>query len=412
MAEQKEILADYGPKRTGKFDGYVIIIACFFIMVMVNGAQYCFGVFFKPMINEFGWTRAATSGAFSLHMFVNGLLAILAGRLADKFGTRLVVTFGGVILGTGYILTSQTHTLWQLYLFFGVIVAAGSSTMYVPIVAMITRWFPRNAGLMAGIGISGIGFGIGVVPIIAARLIVIFDWQIAILILGVVSLVLIVVLTQLLKPPVAVSAAFNGKNVRSGIKEDYSFREAILTRQFWMFFVGWICYGFFYSIGLVHIVPYAMDIGMSATAAATILTVIGLVGTAGRVGMGFSGDKYTNRVTFITCFSFLGLSFLGLTLFRSVAMLYVFGVIYGTMNGVGILLAPIIAEYFGFKDLGSIVGAVIFANNIGSAIGPTLAGALFDSTGSYQLAFLTSSIAGIAAAIVVWRMKKPVRRFI
>jgi len=259
---------------------------------------------------------------------------------------------------------------------------------------------------MAGIGVSGIGFGIGVVPIIAARLIVIFNWQTALLILGIISLMSTIGLAQFLKQPVTPAATLSGKTTRPVVGKDYSYREAILTRQFWMFFVGWICYGFFYSIGLVHIVPYATDIGMSATAAATILTVIGLIGIPGRVIMGFSGDKYTNRIPFITCFFCLGLSFLGLTVFHSVAMLYIFGVVYGAMNGVGILLAPIIAEYFGFKELGAIVGAVIFANNIGSALGPTLAGAIFDDTGSYSMAFLISGIAGILSAVILWRMKK------
>jgi len=89
------------------------------------------------------------------------------------------------------------------------------------------------------------------------------------------------------------------------------------------------------------------------------------------------------------------------------AMLYVFGVIYGALSGVGILLAPIIAEYFGYKALGAIVGAVVFANNLGSAISPTLAGKIFDITGSYQLAFLSCGIFGIVAAVILWRLERP-----
>lgn len=398
-------------KKTGIFYGYIVLAACFFIMVLVYGSQYCFGVFFKPMIADFGWSRAETSVAFSLYMFVSGLLGIMAGRLSDRLGARRVVTFGSILLGTGYMLASRTENIWQLYLFYGLIIAAGSSTMYVPIVSMITRWFPRNTGFMAGVGISGIGLGIGVVPLIASRLIVVLDWRPALFVVGAAGLIVIAILAQLLKRPEVGGEAGTGENVYAEKPVGFSLKEAILTRQFWMFFVGWVCYGFFYQVGLVHIVPYATDIGLSATAAAAVLTVIGLVGTPARVGLGISGDRFTNRFTLMTSFAVMALVYAGLTASSSVAMLYVFAVIFGALNGVGILLAPIIAEYFGYKSLGAIVGAIIFANNLGSAISPTLAGEIFDTTGSYRLAFLSCALLGALAAFILWRLKSTNKDF-
>lgn len=396
-------------RKTGISYRYVVLGSCFLLMVMVYGSQYCFGIFFKPMIAEFGWSRAATSGAFSLYMFVGGLLSILAGRLSDRFGTRLVVTIGSVILGTGYMLASRTENIWQLYLFYGIVVAAGSSTMYVPVVSMITRWFPHNAGLMAGIGISGIGFGIGVVPLLASRLVVLLEWRSALFIVGAASLILITLLARLLKRPESGRQSGSSRNISSVDNTGFTLKEAMLTGQFWLFCLGWIFYGFVYQVGLVHIVPYATDIGFSATAAAGILTIIGLVGTAGRVGLGISGDKFTNRFTIMISFAMMALAYAGLTASNSAIMLYVFGVIYGALNGVGILLAPIIAEYFGYRSLGSIVGAVIFANNFGSSISPTLAGEIFDTTGSYHLAFLSCTVLGAFSVFIVWKLKPPVK---
>jgi len=320
MVNEKSVKSNKN-KTTGIFYGYIILAACFFIMMLVYGSQYCFGVFFKPMIADFGWSRAETSMAFSLYMFVSGLLGIAAGRLSDRLGARRVVTFGSLLLGAGYMLASRTENIWQLYLFYGLIIAAGSSTMYVPIVSMITRWFPRNAGFMAGIGISGIGLGIGVVPLIASRLIVVLDWRPALFVVGAASLIVIAILAQLLKRPGAGGETESNNNMYAEQPAGLSLKEAILTRQFWMFFVGWVCYGFLYQVGLVHIVPYATDIGLSATAAAAVLTVIGLVGTPARVGLGVSGDRFTNRLTLMASFAVMALVDKGLSGRRLVANL-------------------------------------------------------------------------------------------
>ena len=144
--------------------GYVVVATSFLIMTLAFGTQNSFGVFFKPMSAEFGWSRADTSGPFSLGILVSGILSIIAGRLSDRFGAWKVVAVGAVISGVGYLLMADLHSLWQFYLYYGVLVAIGISTIYVPIVAMIARWFTKRRGLMAGIGIAGIGFGMAVMP--------------------------------------------------------------------------------------------------------------------------------------------------------------------------------------------------------------------------------------------------------
>jgi MFS family permease len=378
-------------KNSPIYYGYVVLAACFFIMTFVYGAQYSFGVFFKPMLNEFGWTRASTSGPFSLSMILGGLLSIISGRLSDRFGPRIVVTVGGIILGSGYLLMSRISNLWQLYLFYGIIVAVGSSAMYAPLVAMLARWFFKRRGLMAGIGISGIGFGIGVVPMIANQLIISFNWRTSLLIVGAASLVLIVLLAQLLRAEPETNLLDDNKDKEAETPihaKGLSFRESAKTRQFWMIFIAWILYGFFFQVGVVHIVPYATDLGMSVLAAATILMIIGLIGTLSRICLGFAGDRFNNKTTLLISFILLAVAFIGVSASGTVRMLYVFAVLYGTFSGVGILLAPITAEYFGLKA--------------------TLAGYIFDTTGSYQLAFISCGILGIAASIIIWLLK-PVR---
>jgi MFS family permease len=395
-------------KRSSKiYYGYIVLVASFFIMVFTYGTQSSFGVFFKPMLNEFGWTRAETAGPFALLMMVSGACSIISGRLSDRFGARKVVSLGAIILGTGYILTSRITGLWQLYVFYGVLVAAGSSAMYVPPVTMIAKWFSRRRGLMSGFGISGIGFGIGIMPAISSQLIVSFEWRTALLAVGATSLVAILLLAQLLKVKPAPASPAGDKENQAGIvspAREYSFREAVKTHQYWLIFVAWIFYGYMFQIGVVHSVPYATDLGMTAVAAATVLTVIGIIGTAGRVSLGFVGDRIGIKTTVYVSYGLMAAAYLGLSVSRTVGMLYAFAVIFGALSGVGILLVPIVAERYGFKELGIISGTIVFANSLGGAISPPLAGAIFDGTGSYRWAFISCAILGLAASLVIWRL--------
>ena len=378
-------------------------------MTLVAGAQSSFGVFFKPMIKDFGWTRASTSLPFSLNLIMSGLFSIIVGRISDRLGTKSVVTIGGIIMGIGYLLMSRVVNLWELYLSYGVLVALGSSAFYVPLVTMLIRWFPQKRGLMVGIGVSGIGFGIGVVPTIASQLMISTDWRTSLLIVGGTSIILIAALAQLLKarPPEPELPDKNSeKNANVSMTSiGISFGDAIKTRQFWMIFITWVLYGFFYQVGAVHTVPYATDLGMSALAAASLLTIIGLVGIVGRTSLGFTGDKFSNKNTLAVSYLLMAVAFLAITVSHTIGMLYLYAVIYGFFSGVGILLASINAEYFGLQSLGAITGAIIFANNIGGALGPPLAGYIFDARDSYLLAFILCVAAAAAAGIIICTLK-------
>jgi MFS family permease len=168
-------------------------------MVLTWGIFSTFGVFFKPVLTEFGWTRAATSGAFSLSWIIQGLLAIVMGRVNDRLGPRIVITVCGSILGLGYLLMSQISTLWQLYLFYAVLVAIGMSGTFVPLTSTVARWFVERRGMMTGIVVAGTGIGGLIAPPVANWLISIYDWCVAYIILGSIALVVVVLVAQLLR---------------------------------------------------------------------------------------------------------------------------------------------------------------------------------------------------------------------
>ena len=153
------------------FYGYIIVSAAFCIQMIAWGMFSTYGVFFKPLTMEFGWTRAMISGASSLSMLVCGLLGIGMGRLTDRFGPRMIMVVCGFFLGLGYFLMSQINTIWQLYLFYGVLIGIGLSAIDVSLLSTVVRWFVNKRGMMSGIVNVGTGVGMLIMPIVANRLI-------------------------------------------------------------------------------------------------------------------------------------------------------------------------------------------------------------------------------------------------
>lgn len=399
-------------KNPRLFYSYIIVAVAFFIMVVAYGAYYSFGVFFKPVLAEFGWSRAVTSGAYSFSFLLYGFLGMFMGRLSDKFGPRIVLTVCGFFLGLGYLLMSQISTIWQLYLFFGVVIAIGISGIFVPLTATVTRWFVKRRGLMTGIAVSGIGTGTIIVPPTVRWLISIYGWQLSYIIVGIAILVLIIPVSQFLKrDPSRMEQLAPGENeIMLGtnlISEDnaFSFREVIHAKQFWMFCALFSCHSVGQQAMIVHVVPHATDLGFSAIAAANVLATIGGASIVGRLGTGNIRDKIGNKLSLIICLTLLSVALFGLMVAKELWMLYLLTVIFGFgYGGMVTLVAPTLAELFGLKVHGEILGAVIFAGNIGGALGPLMAGYMFDITNSYQSTFLICAVLSVISLILASKL--------
>ena len=232
-----------------RFYGYIVVVAAFFIMVLMWGTLSTFGIFFKPMLTELGWTRAITSGAFAVSWIIQGLLSIAVGRVNDRLGPRIVITVCGSILGLGYLLMSQTNALWQLYLFYGVIIATGMSGSFVPIASTVARWFVKRRGTMTGIVVAGSGIGGLIAPPLANWLISIYDWRVSYIILGSIALVVVILFAQLLRrdPAQVGLMPYGGSKEEMELKgstKAFSLKEAASVRQFWLVLSMYLCLGF------------------------------------------------------------------------------------------------------------------------------------------------------------------------
>lgn len=390
------------------FYGYIIVLSGFLIMMIMAGTLYTFGVFFEPLLTEFGWSRAAISGAYSLYMMMHGLFYIVTGRLNDRFGPRIIVTACGLCFGLGYLLISQISAIWQLYLFYGVLVAAGMSGGFIPLGSTVARWFVKRRGLMTGIVMSGVGLGTMIMPPVANWLIYSYSWRTAYIVVGSIALVLVVLAAQFLRrapslmaqlPYGAGEAKKEGLNLEAG---GFSFSEAVCTRRFWMLCVVVLCFGFCLQVILVHIVPHAIDKGISAATAASILTVVGGLGIAGRVMIGGSADRIGNKLAFIIGFILMVIALSLVVVARDMWMFYLSAAIFGcSYGGLVAVQSPMVANLFGMRSHGTILGVIAFNATLGGAIGPLLAGYIFDITSSYHLIFLICVVLGVSGLIIL-----------
>ena len=393
------------------FYGYIVVVAAFCIMVMTGGIWVILGVFFEPMLTEFGWTRAMLSGAASLRIFLATLLGIAGGRLTDKFGPRPVTTACGLFLGLGFFLMSRISTIWQLYLVFGVITGVGMCGLWVPMISTVPRWFVKRRGMMTGIVLSGASLGMIIVPPLATRLIITYGWRTAYTIVGLVAMIVIISATQFVKrDPVQIGQLPDGENRVKAESLDLpasnlSLREAIHTRQFWTLCAVFGCLWFSAMAIFVHIVIHAIDLGISAISASNILAIMGGVGIAGRILIGSAADKIGYKPALLIGFTLMSASFLWLLVAKDLWALNLFAVIFGFgFAGLSVLESPLTASLFGLGSLSVIIGSVEFVSTTLSTPSSIVAGYIFDIMDSYQLAFLICagvSIIGLMLSLLL-----------
>lgn len=397
----------------GFFYGYAIVTSVFFILMTAFVAVDIYGVFFEPLIKEFNWSRTIISGASALNQLAFGIFCIVSARICERFSPRVVVSIYGVILCLSYLLMSQINSVWQLYLYYGILVSF-STSIYVANLSIVARWFDKRRGLMTGVAFSGLALAAVAGPSLANWLISAYDWRWALIVLGIGSLVIMVLAAQFLKrdpqqigqlPDVA-SVAGKQAPVVTGL----SLQEALRTRQLWLMGGMYFIFLFCLLIVLVHIVIHAIGLGISTTNATTILVVYGLVSIVSVNLMGLCGDRFGRRLMFVISFSLMAISFVWLLEANEVWELYLFAAIFGlAYGGMQVLFSPLVAELFGLKSHGVILGAAAFGGSIGATLGPLVAGYMFDTTGSYSLTFILCVVLSVVAIVLTLLLKVRVR---
>jgi MFS family permease len=293
---------------------------------------------------------------------------------------------------------SQIGALWQLYVFYGIIVGAGLGGTFVPLTSTTARWFVARRGLMTGIVTAGVGVGAFIGPPIANWLITNYAWRRSYAMLGGVVLGGVLILAQLLRrdPAQAGRTPYTHGNIAEAVQKaatGLSLREATASRMFWVVFTAFFCYGFALQAIMLHLAPHATDLGISGAIAAGILASIGGASIVGKVVLGVLADRIGNKRVYLVSFVLMIAALVWLLMVRETWALYTFAVVFGfAYGGLATAHSPLVAWLFGMKQHGLVFGVSFNGWTIGCAVGPIVAGYVFDVTHSYQLAFAICAV--------------------
>jgi MFS family permease len=353
----------------------------------IIGLMFTFGLFFPIFETEFGWSRTVLSAGVALSFFMMGVLAMLGGPLADRFGPRVVLSVTGTAYAVGYLLIGQIAEAWQLWLLFGTLIALGMGTHDVVTLSTIARLFSGRRGLMTALVKVGTACGQFALPPIAAWLILTVGWRDMTMVLGIAAGGVLLLAALMMQAP---------SRPAGGISPEVAgvpFAEARRSSTLWR--ICAIQFLFFPTLMTipVHIVAHGTDLGMELSTAAWLLSVMATASVAGRLGVGAFIDQIGGRRAYVICFVPLIVSLVVLLFTANQTILFATIAVYGFAHGgFFTVVSPTVAEFFGLRAHGAIFGVVLFCGTIGGSIGPILTGRVFDLTSSYDPAFAMLAI--------------------
>jgi len=394
---------------------------------------YGISVFFKPLAAELELNRAFTSLAAGIGRLEGGVTSPLVGWLSDKFGPRWIVIFGICIAGAGMIFMNYITEVWHYYVAWGALIGLGLNIgLTVACDKTINDWFMRRRGLAQGIKFAAISiFGIVVLQIITP-LIDLQGWRFTCLLWGIIMFASVPFAYMLIKPqrpeyynmlPDGAEVSHDNQEDKRGIIErtagyaleseetEYTFRQAARTSAYWLLIIGFSAHNFIAGGFNVHIFPFLTDIGIEDAVASGMMSIMIFFTVPARFFGGLIADRVPRgRIQFLLLVAFL-LQVIGLgifILFQNMAAVYVLLICHGLSSGaVTPLVILIIGRYFGRKSFGSILGTMIALLSPVGLMSPVYYGWVFDTTESYNLAFITALVVAAMATILMFFVRPP-----
>ncbi|MFC1957404.1 MFS transporter [Chloroflexota bacterium] len=421
-------------KKRGKiFYGWWVVLAAALMQWYGAGVWfYGFSVIFKAMLNEFGWTRAVTAGAFSLARLEGGLEGPIVGWLIDRIGPRVMAFFGAVVVGIGYVLLSRINSIVMLYVLFGGVIAIGFNAGFSHAgTAAVANWFLKKR--TRALGLWTIGAGIGGATLVPALgwLVSQYGWRTTVVIAGIGFWAIVTPLSLVLrhKPEqygllpdgeLPAKEQPSGNGITSGVSSDeeeatdhpdeinFTWKEALGTTSFWLLLLAWGVRAMAMNGIVLHEVAYLTDIGIPEVAAAAALGGMVAMSIPGRLIFGWLGDRFDKRYVLMATSLLQAAGVFILANVHTIEQVYIFLVVYGFGYGGAIpVYIAMRGEYFGRKSFATIGGFMQLFLIIPTVIGPILAGYVYDVTGSYYNAFIFFMLMYLLGAVILPFAKRP-----
>jgi MFS family permease len=419
-------------KKSKIFYGWWIVAACSLISFLSVSSRFSFTMFFPTLISDLGWSRAMLGFGLTLHMWTYAITVVVAGYFVDRFGARAIMVIGGFIIICGLSLTSTMAKVWQFYLYYGVLLAAGvAMTFVVPVLGTVRKWFIKKAGLALAFTTVGGSLGGILMAIIIPDMIASFGWRRSWLYLGLCLGISIVIIAGIIirKNPESMGLLPDGTtrpgdsempagNVMSLVSEGEEFwtvRNAVRTRSFWCFLIGGAV-GAIPGIGITgHVVNWGMDIAKAAEVSITsamgyIKIAISLSALLTMVGAMIGGplsDRFGRKI--IICSGMVANAIIFLFVPKIHTMLWIV-ISTGFMGFFGGLIGPVWGAYlgdiFGRYSLATIFSLIVFCIGIVGGTGSVIFGWIHDISHSYSWAWILSSVCTIIAFFLYLLIRK------
>ncbi|HEY7320125.1 MAG TPA: MFS transporter [Candidatus Binatia bacterium] len=391
---------------------WLVATLAFVVLGFTRGLHSSFGVFYVALLDTFGWSRGATAGVFSVVLTVDAILSPVVGYLLDRFGTKKIVVSGCLILAAGLVLSSRINSLWQLYIFFGLISAVGITfTGMVPHVFLVSEWFVSNRASAIGFVYAGTGVGILLLAPLSEWLLSSWGWARAFQTFGGIVLLLLLPIVSLFYQHGPYGEKLRPKKESKGDDQRWTAKLALRSWQFWLLFVARICAASGTTVIVTHQVAHVVDVGYSKLLAAAIFGLAGITSSFGRVVFGFIADLLTKQAAY-TLNILMTLVGVGALMILSgpnqTWLLYVYVIFFGIGFGSrAVIFSALTADIFSGKGFGSILGYSTVAVGIGGALGSWLGGAFYDWTGSYLVSFGLSALVLGCSDGCIWLASMP-----
>lgn len=377
---------------------WVIVAAGALMSCVAIGTMFSLAIFLEPMALDTNWSRAGISSAMTLNFLVMGLGGFAWGAISDRFGARMVVAIGAVLLGLALVLASRAGSLLTFQITYGVLVGLAASAFFAPMIALTTAWFDTHRGLAVSLVSAGMGVAPMTISPFASWLISAYDWRAAMFDIGIMAWVLLLPAVLLVRQPPKHATAGAG-SAPTTESAGMTVGQALRSPQFIVLGLTFFACCAAHSGPIFHMVSYAMLCGVAPMAAVTIYSVEGLAGLGGRLLYGVLTDRLGVKPVLVAG---LAIQAIVIAAYLSVSQLdqfYMLAVIFGaTYGGVMPLYAVLAREYFGQRILGTVFGAATMLSSLGMALGPLAGGVVFDTYASYSWLFIGSAIIGLGAA--------------